>query len=577
MPEAAPNPEPEKKAAPRKKADPSARKLKAIKQKYRLDATVKLNAEGPGGRPLGIGPLMDETTFQKFAELDTTPTKQYLDWMLYQAGGGARAFENSRKRWGDDSTPRTPDNFFSTFFQEFPNASVRSEEVRQVAFQLKGLGIDSDQLMALAPDITAATHGVDWHEKYQAIVRILQSNQVAAGKEDRVASDLLTYKFKNWIKDQLATKVRDRVHATFILGRLIRGQPQDQAEQEWQTEIEPKRRHEYLYGDQDALKWNNFGFSRSWPGKENRYERVYTAAQQFISNRTVVERRNAQIENYNLRVKEKNKTLPPDQQLPLREPLAFNVDIGKVLVDKEGNLVYKGAYPVIESVTDMSKQLNELPMREKVSNDVRYAGPKNRVGSGEKLYSDANIDVVVPLTVAASIKSGHPDWDISDPDQINKLNAGSSAALSTWNRYASKNHNYPEFAESQAIPIFFHVKLPGMLKELTKILMITFIDDLVDLQPPYPATRWRLADGSEMKFTQMVDYFRRNLDGPTYYKLLRSISQAIKAIREWGKEFDPSFIVGDYIQYHRDREGKKRHLGENIQWRAAQIVEEVLS
>lgn len=579
MPEAAPNPEPKKKAAPRKKADPAARNLKAVKDRYRLDATVKLNAEGASGKPLGIGPLMDEQTFQKFAELDTSTTKEYLDWMLYQAGGGATSFENSRKRWGDESTPRTPDNFFSAFFQEYTNPRVMSEEVREVAFQLKALnvGVNTDKLMTLAPAINAATNGMDWGEKFKALVTLFQQNQVAPGKEERVASDLITYKFKNWIKDQLATKVRDRVHATFILGRLIRGQPQEQAEQEWVADIEPKRRHEYLFGDQDALKWNNFGFSRTWPGKENRYERVCEAMKQFLANKTVVERRNSQIESYNLRVQEKNKSLPGDQQTPLREPLQFNISIGKVSIDREGNLVYKGDYPTTASIVDMTKMLNDLPMREKVAGDVRYAGPKNKVGSGEKLYSDENLDVIVPLTVAASIKSGHPKWDISNPDQINRLSAGNNTSMSTWNKYASKQHEYPEFSQSQAIALFFIVKVPTDAKELGKILMITFIDDLVDLQPPFPATRWRFADGSERKFTPMVHYLFQHMASGDYHRLMRSISKAIKAIREWGKEFDPSFIVGDYLKYHRDREGAKRTLGEEIQMRANQVVEAMLS
>lgn len=577
MPEE-PKAPPSKKPATRKKADPGGRKIKQIKDKYRLDAVVNLLAEGPGGSPLGRGPLLDSTAFDKFSELDTTTTKPYLDWMLFQAAGGEKAFENSRKRWGDGSNPRGPEDFLRAFYQEYPNARITSEEVRHVAFSLKNQGVDANQVMELAPEISSVSNTPDFHDKFQAILRVLRDNGVAPGKEERIASDLITFKFKVWIKDQLATKVRDRVHATFVMSRMIRGQSQQEAEKEWKTEIEPKRRHEYLYGDQDALKWSNFGFSRHWPGKENRYERVYEAMKQFLVNKQIVERRNTQIENFNATAAEKNKSLPPEQQIPMREPLKVNMDIGKVLVDKEGNLVYKGNFPTIESLSEITKSINDLPMRERVTNDIRYAGPKGRTGREEKLYSDENLDVLVPLTVAASVRSGHSKWDISNPDQLNQVQAQGKYSASTWMNYASKQHGYPEFAQSQAVPIFFHVKIPGMLKELGRILMIGFLDDLVDLQPPYRAVRWKLAgEEREFRFTELVDYFRKNLDHPTYLKLLRSFSKGIRAVKEWGKEFDPTFLVGDYIKHHRERESRKRHIGEDIKLRAYQAVQAILA
>jgi hypothetical protein len=47
------------------------------------------------GKPLGPGPLLDPNVIARFLAADKTPTKQWLDWMLFHAGGGKEGQKRS--------------------------------------------------------------------------------------------------------------------------------------------------------------------------------------------------------------------------------------------------------------------------------------------------------------------------------------------------------------------------------------------------------------------------------------------------------------------------------------------------
>jgi hypothetical protein len=46
---------------------------------------------------LGAGPLLDPEVVNRFLQADTTPDKLWLDWMLFQAGGGRPAKGRSKE------------------------------------------------------------------------------------------------------------------------------------------------------------------------------------------------------------------------------------------------------------------------------------------------------------------------------------------------------------------------------------------------------------------------------------------------------------------------------------------------
>lgn len=549
-------------------------KLQELKQKYRLDAEVNLYAKGTNGLPLGRGPLMDEVVFNKFAELDATRSKKYLDWMLFQAGGGQEAFKHSRELWGDGTPEKTPEEFFKSFNEEKSDHTISYDEIKLLAQRLKDKGIDATRLIEAAHEIESASAEKDLHRRFQAVLKIIMSNKLAPGLEERLTTELLTNKFKTWIKNQLSTKVRDRVHATFIFNRLLRGVNRKEAEMKWK-ETEVKRRKEYLFGDQDSLKWDAFGFTRHWPGRHSIYEQVYNNMRQFLLNVVRVNKYNSRVEAYNLKVQEKNKTLPPDQQSVPRMPFNISTDIGKIISDAEGNLSYKGKYPTVQSLAAVNDQIEEMPMRERVTGDIQYAGPKGARSNNAKVYSDDNIDVMVPLTVAASVRSGDPKWPVSDPNQLD-IKKGSSYRASTWINYAAGSHDSHEWANTQVIPVFFLIKA-GVPKNAQRFMMNVFLDDLTDLQPPYVATIWYVPGGqAEHKFSDVIKYIRNVSDHSVYLAVVRSITKAMNALREWGKEFNPQDIIGDYVKHHREKLQGKRTLGEEIKIRAHQVVMSLL-
>lgn len=550
--------------------------LSRLKKKYRLDDIVDVKEAGPDGRtPLGKGPLLDPEVFNKFAELDPTPEKSYLDWMLFQAGGGTRAFQQALEMWGDTTREVVPDDLFRKFNAEVTNR-LTQENINEYANRTK-----RPEIVPLAQQLIQASSAPDPQTKFANMKAVLEQSRAFPGKEDKIAGELSSFKLKNWIKKQIETKVRDRVHCLFIWSKTVRGVDRAAAEAEWKKS-EPKRRREYIFGDQDSLKGSLFGFARHWPGgRDNRYEHIYNEMRQFLIHKERVERRNAMLDQWNAKIAAKNKELPPDQQIPLREPIDISFDIGKVQVAKGGNLVYKGEYPTLQDVVKTNQELANLPMRERIHGDVRYAGQKGKVGRSEKLYSDENIDVWVPLTLAAAVRSGHPEWDISDPEQLKAATGQGYHSSSAWTQYhagldVGQGAGAAGMATFRKVPIMLHVKAP-VPKGMDRVLMVVSIDDLVNLEPPFMGIKFRIgATTEELGRRELTQFWKQNLNPQAYASLLRSFAKAFRVIRDWGGEFDPRQVVADPSAYHRERMGQRRGLREEIEFRARQAVELLL-
>lgn len=77
-------------------------RIEFVKHKYRLDQTVVIKMH-ENGQAVGKGPLMDPATFQKFVDLDPSGNGKYLDFILYQAGGGQAVMEKVLTLWQGDS------------------------------------------------------------------------------------------------------------------------------------------------------------------------------------------------------------------------------------------------------------------------------------------------------------------------------------------------------------------------------------------------------------------------------------------------------------------------------------------
>jgi len=62
-----------------------------------------------------------------------------------------------------------------------------------------------------------------------------------------------------------------------------------------------------------------------------------------------------------------------------------------------------------------------------------------------------------------------------------------------------------------------------------------------------------------------------------HHALMVSLSKALRAMREWSKEYDPKFMVADYAARYRDKSDVRRGLREMIQFRAKQVIEELIN
>jgi hypothetical protein len=550
---------------------PKVSPLEKLKQKYRLDDTVRILEAGPDGRPLGSGPLLDPEVFNRFAALDPSKDKRYLDWMLFQVGGGVAAFKRSMEQWGVDIPEVQPDDLIRRFNTEITNR-LSTVDLNEIA---RSTGIP--QLPRLSAEISQAMTPRDPVASYQSLLALLQQRQLRPGKEEKLAMELVSHKLKKWIKDQSDVRVRDRVHIMTVWSRTLRGMTREQAEAEWQR-IMPTRMREYMLGDQDSSKRTLFGFNRHWPGRESRYETVHDEMKTFLQNAERVKRRNDQLEKYNAQIAIKNAQLPPERQLPLREPIEVDLNIGKVTLDEKNMVLsYRGPYPTVQELSKANEAISEMPLRDRVRADVRYAGPQGKEGPGEKLYSDENLDVFVPLTMAASVQSGHPGWEISDPAQYQSIKAKSQGhSMTAWTaNYSGLDVVGDEGGggrDYMRVPIIFHLKR-AVKPEFSRLLLATPIDELVELSPPYLGLKFRMGETREVILKDLVQQMKSTLPRDVYLSTLRSVRDAIRFIQKWAGGFDPGRVVADPTAYHlRRMGGPARSFKEEIELRARQTM-----
>lgn len=566
------------KRTPRKRAavDPQAR-LAELKEKYRLTDQVKINAKGSNGRPLGRGPLLDDNVFNRLAELDTTPEKKYLDWMLFQCGGGPKAVAASMATWGEGLKPLEPAEILERWKRSAKgNARLTSKDVEYVADNI----LELPQVKPIAAQlITAAIQPPEEKDKLAAVVQVLKQHHIAPGKEEKVGVALLSYNVKVFVRNQPDVKARDRIHATLAYTQMLLGRSMEEFENDWKGGLEMRKKREYCFADEDSVQYGWFAFSRHWPGKEGKYEKVYNEMKQFLINTARVQERMAKLDQWNAAIEAKNATLPPEQAIPLREPIDVNLDIGTVTLTKTLELVYKGDYKTLADLTAVNNGIEELPLRERIRGHVSYAGPKGRTGRSEKLYSDQYVDVLVPLTVAASIKAGYEKWRMSRADQLNDLKQHGYNS-SAW---ASAHRDRHGETTANAVTLFFILKHPDVPEEYRKLRLTVPISELADTDLNHMSRftvdfKWVASTEheNEVGFKDLVNGIKASMPPASATPQINSLMKAVKAVCDWGKEFDPRHIVPDFIAHHRERNATKRGLREHMVFRVNQVIDALI-
>lgn len=94
-----------------------------VRKKYRLSETANVEFE-QDGKPLGPGPVMAEETLQKFIDADPSGNNKYLEWMIFQAGGGQDAMEKSLALW-DGEGPSDKNSLCSQCREDFIDECIK--------------------------------------------------------------------------------------------------------------------------------------------------------------------------------------------------------------------------------------------------------------------------------------------------------------------------------------------------------------------------------------------------------------------------------------------------------------------
>lgn len=464
----------------------SGRTAKIVK-KYDLNRVVDIEHDN-----LGPGPLVSDDVISRFDGIDPTARKVFLDWMLYQAGGGPNGWSASKTEWGDDQ-----DNYpYDEVMEQYKKSGSRSTFY-------------------------------EW----------LMTRPIGSRNFTRIAS---MYFMEQGVDPD---------------GEPIEGGPisLEAALADWQSK-EDECRRQYMFNDEDIFFANegtrkeNFGYFRNWPGRGGLYERIFRAVRNFILNTEKYKKMVAA----NKVNKEWNDANPdkPQREIKILPPEdEINFDIGTVNWDGF-DLTYSGDYKTVDDLERVNRRIAKVGIRSRVMSDVQYSDAEGRASSKEvTIYSDENLDVFVPLTIAASVAKGYHNWCVANQSEIEAA-AKDSSSHSYWTNYTKG----PE-GKAKSVFVYFVIKAP-MKKHKTnwgdqpynRIAAHIQTCNLTDLKPPYKEVQWYDVANrpGEFGYKDLYGYLEE-YGGP---KVAKSFEKGCAAMAAWGAKFDTSTVVSDFATRH---------------------------
>lgn len=267
-------------------------------------------------------------------------------------------------------------------------------------------------------------------------------------------------------------------------------------------------------GDKIEMFDGTFGYERDWPGYRGIYDKVEKALTVFLN------------------------------LLPQAE------EVGAAAPDDPNE--YRGLGELQRASRKMGRAV--------ASKDVRYSGHPSR--QDNLIYDDDYLTVMAPLTYATSVRYGHANWDISDPEKFQQL-IGSNEA---------RNYEWRDYTKT-VVPVFINFKVPmpsrvtRTLKSvsqpsLTNLVLELHRDHLRDLGHP---NDWMVMDEGKQKMsigdlkgaillepTKPEDPPEEVFATPPKIKsrreandIIQHLDAALKAVAEWAAQFDASQVVSN--------------------------------
>ena len=330
----------------------------------------------------------------------------------------------------------------------------------------------------------------------------------------------------------------------------VRHEPISQAEadQNWK-QVEPRCYFEFVMGDQDIAAEGAFGFFREWPGQGGLYAKIVSAIQLWHASQSKLLARNKAFAKATQEAHDEAHDAWTGVDSTLQQPVELDIYAKwKPNAYSQENAVYNTLALLVAQLSDIR--------RAQILKDEHY----------DLIYEDTIVKAIVPLTIGASLAYGSNKWCISNRSEFER-NMNSNSGPDNWKNYAK---NGP------LVFLLFKVRMPlwcskmavhiqkDCLKELSsKLNTLPWFD--VENRP---GTFYRfkdfvtcvqnehLANYEECRYhtpnDQALALAGRDIERawPTRFdarEVEASMHKAFEAIVAWGRRFDPSKIVVDYL------------------------------
>lgn len=305
----------------------------------------------------------------------------------------------------------------------------------------------------------------------------------------------------------------------------------EEAEARWKK-AEPKFRDILTVCDQDAVqKLNTFGFFRNMPGNDNIYQKVIAAVTRF--------------QKYYKKLIQMNMELAREDKPPMpTEPTDIKT------------------YDEMDKITSkVERYFASKAARE----DIRLSGHPTRQDS--LIYDDDYITALAPLTWAAAVHFGYSQWAWANRDTFDEVLSNEGRDFrNEWATRTGRGQVY--------VYLTFKVPVPGwvargnggfVIHDLSNLALELKGDSLKKLGKP---DSWLVWDEENRNSMTIADVKKMMMAEPTRVDpqdeelpikrgrntissaedaktIIQHLDAALKAVSEWGAQFDTSSIKQD--------------------------------
>lgn len=284
----------------------------------------------------------------------------------------------------------------------------------------------------------------------------------------------------------------------------------EEAEQEWLQNDAARYTEAYNFADQDLAAdptYPVFGYYMHWPGRKNVYENVVnavTAWQGIVNNKKLLQQYNKMMQGN-----------------------PFQTSLWK----QDGSPLFESAEALLAAV----KQFKRVFAEKRAQANVQYIGKAKPPGEGfakgpdEVLYEDDLMKVVIPATAAASLKSGHMDWCISNRTRWDDYFKNSNTRDFMWGSPSYTGAGpfvfwlfKPQFQDRYLQKVAGHFKLNCHAGGVVDIDKIDF---------------WDVENRAAKPFSNIVQRLEQEVPGSS-----RNFKASLEAVQEWFKQFKSSDV-----------------------------------